>query len=127
MSTLTSLGFLALLALTTSANSASVTDPTLEDPHILTLAGSCAACHGTNGLSVGGTPVLAGLDRGYFIERMQEYQKQITSTEVMPQQTRGLTSEEIFQLGAYFAAQSRSFPRPLQHSLKLRSHTKQGE
>ena len=79
-------------------------------PHTLTLAGSCAACHGTNGLSQGGTPVLAGLDADYFVRRMHAYQQQTDSTDVMPQQARGLTADEIVQLAKYFAVQPRSSP-----------------
>lgn len=38
--------------------------------HARILAAPCAACHGTNGKSVGGTPVLAGADRAHFILQM---------------------------------------------------------
>ena len=96
-----------------------------ELPHTLTLAGSCAACHGTNGLSQGGTPVLAGLDADYFVRRMHEYQQQTDSTDVMPQQARGLTTDEIVQLGTYFAAQPRSSPGvPPQTRLKSLGQTR---
>lgn len=118
---------LVLLSFTTSAMSATPIHPSVGNPHILVLAGSCAACHGTNGLSLGGTPVLAGLDKGYFVKRMLEYQKQTESTEVMPQQARALTSEEIIQLGDYFSIQPRSFPRFQNHSLKSHSQTRSGE
>ncbi|NMM26224.1 MAG: c-type cytochrome [Glaciimonas sp.] len=89
-----------------------------DDSHIRTLAASCAACHGTNGVSQGGTPVLAGLDEAYFVKRMLEYQTQTKSTEAMAQNAKGLTSEEIAQLGKYFADQQRSFRFFQKHSLK---------
>ncbi|MBB5199529.1 c-type cytochrome [Glaciimonas immobilis] len=111
----------ALIPLFTTAYAAA------DNPHIMTLAGSCAACHGTNGLSLGGTPVLAGLDAGYFVKRMHEYQKQTDSTEVMPQNVRGLTAEEILQLGQYFAEQPRAYPHAQEHSLKARSQTMRGK
>ncbi|MDY7546996.1 hypothetical protein QN379_03950 [Glaciimonas sp. Gout2] len=118
---------LVLLSFTTPAMSITPALPSVGNPHILVLAGSCAACHGTNGLSLGGTPVLAGLDKGYFVKRMLEYQKQTESTEVMPQQARALTSEELILLGEYFSMQPRSFTRFQSHSLKSHSQTRFGE
>jgi cytochrome subunit of sulfide dehydrogenase len=78
-----------------------------DDPHIRTLAASCAACHGTNGVSRGGAPALAGLATPYFVQRMLGYQTQAKSTAVMAQHAKGLTSDEIVQLGKYFAVKPR--------------------
>ncbi|OIQ82008.1 cytochrome subunit of sulfide dehydrogenase precursor [mine drainage metagenome] len=86
------------------------------DAHIRTLAASCAACHGTNGNSVGGTPVLAGLDRNYFITQMQAFRSGTRASTVMHHHAMGLPEDEIEQLGDYFAAQKRvavSSPMPL--------------
>jgi sulfide dehydrogenase cytochrome subunit len=84
--------------------------------HIRVLAASCAACHGTDGNSVGGTPVLAGLDRTHFILQMQAFRSGERSSTVMHHHAKGLTPDEIEQLAGYFSAQPRSIgtsPLPL--------------
>src|SRR5690554_725221 len=43
------------------------------EPNIALLASTCAACHGTNGHSVGEMPALAGLEQAYFIQQMQDF------------------------------------------------------
>ena len=75
--------------------------------HIQVLAGSCAACHGTNGNSVSGTPVLAGLDHDYFVLQMQAFRSGERSATVMQRHAKGLTTEEIEQLATYFSQQKR--------------------
>lgn len=75
--------------------------------HIVTLAASCAACHGTNGNSVGGTPVLAGLDASYFVTQMRAFQKNKRASSVMHHLSQGLTLAEIEQMGIFFANQPR--------------------
>lgn len=77
-----------------------------EDRNVALLASACAACHGTNGHSVGGTPSLAGLDRLYFIEQMQQFQSGERSSSVMMQHARGYSEEEIRLLADYFASQN---------------------
>ena len=79
----------------------------LADPHLRVLAATCAACHGTNGNSVGGTPVLAGLAPEYFIKQMQTFRSgELTST-VMHRHAKGLTDDEIRLLADYFSQQPR--------------------
>lgn len=79
----------------------------LADPHLRVLAASCAACHGTNGNSVGGTPVLAGLAPGYFISQMKAFRSGEPASTVMHRHAKGLTEAEIHLLADYFAAQPR--------------------
>lgn len=84
--------------------------------HIKILAASCAACHGTNGSSVGGTPVLAGLDQSHFIKQMQSFRDGTRESTVMHHHAKGLTLEEINLLADYFSMQPRnsvSAPMPL--------------
>ena len=83
------------------------TQVALADPHLRVLAASCAACHGTEGNSVGGTPVLAGLDRNYFLTQMLAFRSGILPSTVMHRHAKGLTETEIHQLADYFAAQPR--------------------
>lgn len=75
-----------------------------------TLAASCAACHGPQGNSLGGTPTLAALNKDYFIQRMQGFKDGSIPATVMHQHARGLTDEEITALATYFAAQPRQTP-----------------
>lgn len=82
------------------------------DPHLRVLAASCAACHGTNGNSVSGTPVLAGLNRGYFVTQMQAFRSAGLPSTVMHRHAKGLTEAEIEQLADYFAAQPRVAAAP---------------
>lgn len=81
---------------------------TEADIHLRVLAASCAACHGMAGNSVGGTPVLAGLDRSHFILQMQSFRDGSRSSSVMHHHAKGLTPQEIEQLADHFAAQRRS-------------------
>ncbi len=76
--------------------------------HLLILSASCAACHGTNGNSVGGTPVLAGLDREYFLQQMNGFRDGSRGSTVMHHHAKGLSPEEITRLAEYFSAQPRA-------------------
>jgi cytochrome c553 len=69
------------------------------------LAAACAACHGTNGHSVGGTPSLAGLDAHYFIDQMHQFQRGDRKSTVMMQHAKGYSEKEIRQLADFFAHQ----------------------
>lgn len=71
------------------------------------LASGCAACHGTDGHSVGGTAVLAGIDKNVFIKAMTDFKSGERKATVMQRHAKGLTSEEIEQLGDYFSKQQR--------------------
>ncbi len=82
------------------------------DAHIRTLAGSCAACHGTNGNSVGGIPALAGVDAKQFREKLHAFRSGEQASTVMFRHARGLTDEEIRQLAAYFSQQLRTPASP---------------
>jgi cytochrome c553 len=76
-----------------------------EERNVALMASACAACHGTNGHSVGGTPSLAGLEQLYFIEQMQLFQSGERPSSVMMKHARGYTEEEIRLLAEYFSKQ----------------------
>ncbi len=78
-----------------------------QQSHIRIIAASCAACHGTNGNSVGTTPTLAGLDSGYFVTQMQAFKQGERSPTVMHHHAKGLTMDEINLLALYFSEQKR--------------------
>ncbi|MFM1911100.1 MAG: hypothetical protein RJB18_491 [Pseudomonadota bacterium] len=79
----------------------------VTSPHIQTLAASCGACHGSQGNSVGGTSVLAGLDASHFVLQMMAFKNGSRSSTVMHRHAKGLTVEEINDLAVYFAQQQR--------------------
>ncbi|MDR2876256.1 MAG: c-type cytochrome [Methylobacillus sp.] len=87
--------------------SPALADESADTSHLRVLAGSCAACHGTNGNSVGGTPVLAGLTPAYFIARMQAFRAGKLDSTVMHHHAQGLTEDEITLLADYFSRQAR--------------------
>lgn len=71
------------------------------------LAASCAACHNTEGRSVAGTPVLAGLTRQQFVGALQEFKAGTRKATVMHRHAKGYTEQEIELLADYFSAQKR--------------------
>jgi len=115
---LTVLAWVSSLYITTSAVYAAevfVSEPT-TDQHTTILAASCAACHGSQGNSLGVSPVLAGLDATYFSAQMLAFKNGSRASTVMHHHAKGLTEAEIEQLADYFAAQPRvtaSVPQPL--------------
>jgi cytochrome c553 len=81
--------------------------------HIQSLAASCFACHGPQGNSLGETPVLAGLNAQYFVEKMLAFRKNELVSTVMHRHAKGLNVDEINQLAQYFSEQKRvSSPAP---------------
>jgi sulfide dehydrogenase cytochrome subunit len=69
------------------------------------LAASCAACHGTHGVSAGGVlPVLAGMPKDVLIARLKEFKLGTRPSTVMQQLSKGYSDEQIELIAAYFAA-----------------------
>jgi len=76
------------------------------DPNLArNLAAACANCHGTNGMSVQGMPNLAGQQRAYLVQQMQDFRTGKRPATIMHQLAKGYTDEQIEALAAYFAAQ----------------------
>jgi len=69
------------------------------------LAAACANCHGTNGMSVQGMPNLAGQQRTYLVQQMQDFKTGKRPATIMHQLAKGYTDEQIEALAAYFSAQ----------------------
>ncbi len=76
-----------------------------QERNVALLASSCAACHGTNGHSVGGIPSLAGSSESHIIKQMREFSTGERKSTVMIHHVRGYTQEEIELMAAYFAKQ----------------------
>jgi len=81
--------------------SAQGTDPNLGR----NLAAACANCHGTNGASVQGMPNLAGQQRTYLVQQMQDFKTGKRPATIMHQLAKGYTDEQVDALAAYFSAQ----------------------
>ncbi|MEO6118751.1 MAG: c-type cytochrome [Methylotenera sp.] len=77
----------------------------LRQVHVRSLAASCAACHGTNGNSVGKAANLAGMDSAYFLKQMQAFKSGERSATVMNRHAKGLNIQEITDLSEYFSLQ----------------------
>jgi cytochrome c553 len=76
------------------------------DPNLgRNLAAACANCHGTNGVSVQGMPSLAGRERAYLVQQMQDFKTGKRPATIMHQLAKGYTDEQIDALAAYFSAQ----------------------
>jgi len=82
--------------------------------HVRTLAASCAACHGTDGNSVGSansnTPndlsriaSLATIEKTEFIRKMLAFKTGQRPATVMQHHAKGLSSQEIESLAEYFS------------------------
>lgn len=80
-------------------------EPASFPAHTLTLAASCAVCHGTNGHSATGFLSLAGMDAPTFVAKMQAYRTGSQAATVMHQHAKGLTEAEITALAEYFSVQ----------------------
>lgn len=78
-----------------------------EDVSARSWAATCTGCHGTNGQSAGGIPSVAGLDKVYIVNVMQEYKTGKRAATVMHQHAKGYTDEQIDRIAAFFAAQPR--------------------
>ena len=79
---------------------------TAQDLNTLrSLAATCANCHGTNGVSRGEVPSLAGVAADATIAKMAAYKSGALSATVMHQIAKGYTDEQIKQLATFFAAQ----------------------
>lgn len=72
---------------------------------IRSLAASCAACHGTQGMAQSGMPSLAGMGKEALLQKMLAFKtgKQPDAT-LMPQIAKGYSDEQLAALAAYFSA-----------------------
>lgn len=72
------------------------------------LAANCAACHGTNGNSVGGAiPGLAGMNKEYFLNQIKAFRDGKREATLMHQIAKGYTDAEMTAIADFFAAQKK--------------------
>jgi cytochrome c553 len=69
------------------------------------LAANCTGCHGTDGVSAGAIPSLAGMERSRMVVLMQEFRDGKRPATVMHQHAKGYTDAQIDAIAAWFAAQ----------------------
>jgi cytochrome c553 len=69
------------------------------------IAANCANCHGTNGVSQGGVPSLAGQSKADLVRKMQDFKAGRTPSTIMTQLAKGYTDEQIDLAATFFAAQ----------------------
>jgi sulfide dehydrogenase cytochrome subunit len=69
------------------------------------IAASCANCHGTNGISQGGTASLAGKSKEEIVRAMQEFKTGARTGTIMPQLAKGYTDAQVEQAAGWFASQ----------------------
>ena len=82
--------------------------PNLTPLGVRALAANCAACHGTNGNSVGGAvPGLAGANKEYFVAQMKAFKEGKREATVMHQIAKGYSDAEIAAIADFFAAQKK--------------------
>jgi len=90
-----------LFALAAGMAAAQAPDPNLAR----NIAAGCANCHGTNGVSKGGMPSLAGQAKPDLVRKMQDFKAGRTPGTIMTQLAKGYTDEQIDLLAGWFAAQ----------------------
>jgi sulfide dehydrogenase cytochrome subunit len=89
---------LALLPFIATAQTA---DPNLAR----NIAATCANCHGTNGVSQGVVPSLAGQSKADLVRKMQDFKAGKIPATIMPQLAKGYSDEQIDIVAGFFAAQ----------------------
>ena len=83
-------------------------NPKVDKLEARLLSASCGACHGTNGHSIGITPVLAGIGKSHFIRQLNDFKSGARPGTVMNRHARGFTFAEIKVLAEFFSSQQRN-------------------
>lgn len=92
----------AWLAASLSAVAAAQTSP--SEREVRTWAAACAACHNTDGRSVGGMPALAGRPGDDLYRALIEFRTGKRPATVMHQHARGYTEDELRAIADWFSA-----------------------
>ena len=95
-----SIAFVAFACIAAAAHSQQA------DPNVArSVAANCASCHGTNGVSQGVVPSLAGQSKADLVRKMQDFKAGRTPSTIMTQLAKGYTDEQIDLAATFFAAQ----------------------
>lgn len=68
------------------------------------MAASCSACHGTQGIAPQGMETLAGQTKENLVKKMMDFKTDKKPATLMHQLAKGYSDAQIEQLAAYFAA-----------------------
>jgi len=97
---------LAMAALTVqAAHAQSPPAPTASESAIAgrVLASNCANCHGMDGRSAGGMPMLAGYPRDAMVSTMQAFRSGQRPATIMHQLAKGYTDDQIALVAEHFS------------------------
>jgi cytochrome subunit of sulfide dehydrogenase len=78
-----------------------------SDLQARSMAGSCSACHGTNGAAAPGMVALAGYDKASMIKAMADFKSGARPATLMHQISKGYSEAQIEAMASYFAAQKK--------------------
>jgi len=67
------------------------------------LASNCANCHGMDGRSAGGMPMLAGYPRDAMVATMQAFRSGQRPATIMHQLAKGYTDDQIAMVAEHFS------------------------
>lgn len=81
--------------------------PTLAFADGRTLTASCAGCHGTGGKGVPPMPPLAGLEKSYIVQQMQDFKSGKRPATIMHQLAKGYSDEQIDAIAAFLSSQKK--------------------
>jgi cytochrome c553 len=95
------------LAAATLAPAALTTLAQHPEAQVRVAAASCAACHGTQGVSLGGIPSIAGVEQKQLLEKLLAYKRGELPATVMHQHAKGYSDAELEQLAQFFSRQKR--------------------
>ncbi|WP_349276727.1 c-type cytochrome [Polaromonas hydrogenivorans] len=71
---------------------------------VRSLAASCAACHGTQGMAQSGMASLAGLNKDALLQTMLDFKTGKKPATLMQQIAKGYSDEQLAALAAYFSS-----------------------
>lgn len=98
--------WLASAALAATIGASAVVAQTANPNLARSLAATCANCHGTNGVSVGGFETLAGMSKDDLVRKLKEYKAGTKPGTIMPQLAKGYTDEQIEAIAGWLAVQN---------------------
>ena len=98
------------LALVAAAAAAALSGPVVaqaaDGASARNLAATCTSCHGTDGVSQGPIPSLAGLPKADVVRKLQDFKSGREAGTIMPQLAKGYSDEQIDLIAGWFAAQT---------------------
>ena len=88
-----------------AAHAQSTPAPTAAESAIAgrVLASNCANCHGMDGRSAGGMPMLAGYPRDAMVSTMQAFRSGQRPATIMHQLAKGYTDDQIALVAEHFS------------------------